>query len=252
MNPILFGTSRQPLFGVYQPSKARRARETGVVLCYPVGQEYMRAHRAFRQLALLLTKAGFHVLRFDYFGTGDSSGESDEGSVARWVRDAGIAADELKDTTGVSRVAFVGLRLGAALAAMAAAERRDVAGVVMWDPVLDGRAHVEELLGGVAPAATETVGVLGFPLTPGLRTELASTNASTLRVAPETRLRIVTSEERPDCRTLCDALVGRGTRASYECIATPGNWNEVDNYGSVLIPQAVIQAIVAFLVQETP
>jgi uncharacterized protein len=251
MNPILFGASRQPLFGVYQPSKARRARETGVVLCYPLGQEYMRAHRAFRQLALLLTKAGFHVLRFDYFGTGDSSGESDEGSVAQWVRDAGVAADELKDTTGVTRVAFVGLRLGAAIAALAASERRDVTGVVMWDPVLEGVEYVRELLDGAPASPTETVGVLGFPLTPALRAELESTTVTTLRVASETRLRIVTSEERSDCQALRDALTGGGAKASYECVATPGNWNEVDNYGSVLIPQAVIQAIVAFLVQET-
>src|SRR5687768_16729988 len=115
MNPFYFGSSQRPLYGVYHPSKGRTARPVGVVLCYPLGQEYMRAHRAFRQLATLLTKNGFPVLRFDYAGTGDSAGDGSAGSVATWVEDIGAAIDELKDTAGVSRVSLVGLRAGGAL-----------------------------------------------------------------------------------------------------------------------------------------
>src|SRR5918992_3821916 len=114
MNPFFFGSSQQPLYGVYHPPKARVPRRIGVVLCYPLWQEYMRAHRAFRQLAILLAKAGFPVLRFDYFGTGDSGGDSESGDVAQWTADVCTAIDELKDTAGVRSVSLVGLRVGAA------------------------------------------------------------------------------------------------------------------------------------------
>ena len=54
-----------------------------MVLCYPGGQEYIRSRRAFRQLAIRLSSAGFPVLRFDYHGCGDSSGDDDEGKISQ-------------------------------------------------------------------------------------------------------------------------------------------------------------------------
>ena len=59
MNPFFFGESERALFGLYHPPKSATVRELGVVLCYPMGQEYMRAHRAFRQLALILSNFEF-------------------------------------------------------------------------------------------------------------------------------------------------------------------------------------------------
>ena len=55
--------------------------------CQPLGHEYIRAHRTFNQLAAGLARAGFPVLRFDYSGTGDSSGADEMGSVKRWMAD---------------------------------------------------------------------------------------------------------------------------------------------------------------------
>ena len=81
MNPFYFGDSSRRLFGIYHPPKGQSPRSHGIVLCCPFGQEYMRSHRAFRQLANLLSRRGFHVFRFDYHGTGDSDGESTEASV---------------------------------------------------------------------------------------------------------------------------------------------------------------------------
>ena len=66
----------------------------------------------------------------------------------QWVEDVGTAIEELKETAGVKRVALVGLRLGGAVAAMAAERRTDIEGVVLWDPVVDGKAYVVEMLEG--------------------------------------------------------------------------------------------------------
>lgn len=252
MNPFHFGSSRQPLYGVYHPPRGQGAREHGVLLCAPMGQEYMRAHRAFRQLAMLLARAGIPVLRFDYFGTGDSAGDSDEGTVAQWLDDVGTAADELKDTASVRRVSLVGLRLGALLAARAAKGRDDVDRLVMWDPVASGRAYADELVAMAEPAGAaavmargETVGVLGFPLTRALHAGLAELDAP--EAVPARGILTVVSADDFESRQLHERVAAGNASAAFDCIPSDGRWGEVDNFGSALIPQQIIQRIVAFL-----
>ncbi|MBD0320621.1 MAG: alpha/beta fold hydrolase [Gemmatimonadetes bacterium] len=246
MNPLFFGDSKRPLFGVYHPPRGRQELG-GVVLCYPVGQEYMRAHRAFRQLAMLLSKAGFHVLRFDYFGTGDSGGESDEGSVPAWVDDICTAVDELRDTSGVKSVSLVGLRIGGALAALAGSRRAELDRVLLWDPVVQGKEYVRALLesGAVEHAGPEeTVGVSGFPYTPRLRAELAEIDL--LGLPASKRVTLVVSDEKDDYLRLRDA----GRSFGYRHIPSAGNWDEADKYGAALLPQAIIQGIVSCLAEK--
>ena len=256
MNPVFFGSSERPLFGVYHPPKAKQARKTGIVLCYPMGQEYMRAHRAFRQLALGLQRAGFHVLRFDYSGTGDSGGEGTSGTMARWAEDVATAIDELKETAEVSRVSLVGLRLGAALSALAAASRTDIEAVVMWDPVVNGRSYLEEQVPAAALArgaadAEATIGVMGFPLTPVLRGELERLNLLDVGAPAGSKRRVVVSHAREEYTTAGNHRPAGIGSVTYELSPAEGNWNEVDDYGGVLIPQRLIQGIVAWLSQET-
>jgi pimeloyl-ACP methyl ester carboxylesterase len=118
----------------------------GVVICNPVGSEYQYAHRALRHLARLLSSCGCHVLRFDYYGTGDSAGDETEGSLAGWREDIGTAIGELKDSCGVKSVILIGLRVGATLAAEVAARRPDdVSALVLWDPAVSGAEHIKRI-----------------------------------------------------------------------------------------------------------
>ncbi len=256
MNSFFFGSSERPLFGVHHPPKGKETRSEGVVLCYPMGQEYMRSHRAFRQLANLLLRRGHHVFRFDYFGTGDSAGASEDGSLAQWVCDVTSAIEEFKDNASLQRVSLVGLRLGAALATLAAADRDDVEKLVLWDPVVSGPSYVAELRAaagrsdGEADPASGTIGVLGFPLTRALREELAQLDLRSLEETGARALEIVVSSERPEWSALHAAWVARGLPARHACIPSGGNWNEVDNFGSALLPQELIQGIVALFEKE--
>ena len=43
MNPFFFGDTGSALYGVHHPPRGSKARSSGVVLCYPFAQEYMRA-----------------------------------------------------------------------------------------------------------------------------------------------------------------------------------------------------------------
>jgi pimeloyl-ACP methyl ester carboxylesterase len=251
MNAFYFGRADHSLFGVYHPPKGRTARDHGIVLCYPLGQEYMRAHRAFRQLANLLSRRGYHVLRFDYYGTGDSMGEGDAVRVGHCLADVGTAIEELKDNANVARVSLIGLRLGATLATLAGAPRADVESIVLWDPVVDGAAYLASLLGGGDPGPEETVGALGFPLAPALRAELADLRLGDLREPSVERLAVLVSAEEEAYRILQQQWRGAGIRFEFECIPSGGNWNEVDNFGSALVPQELIQGIVARFEKES-
>ena len=250
MNPYFFGSSRSPLYGVHHPPRSASGSGGGVVLCNAFGQEYMRSHRAFRQLANLLARRGLHVLRFDYSATGDSAGASETADLGQWREDAGLAIDELRDAANLSRVALVGLRLGAAIAAQVAAAREDVEALVLWDPVVHGGTYLEEIsaAAGVAVGAgSETVGITGFPLTARLRDGISAVDLAPLAPRPDVPLLFITGTERPDVRQLAERLSLAGGRVDQECIPTPGDWNEVDYFGSALVPQAIIRAIVDWL-----
>lgn len=222
MNALFFGTSDAPLYGVYHPPKARSGKQTGVVLCPPFGQEYMRSHRAFRQLSLSLAKAGYHVFRFDYRGTGDSWGEGEVFTLAGGVEDTLLAIEELQAMTDVEAVVLIGLRLGGAIAAGAAAQSEAATALVLWDPVLDGAQYNAELT------------------TLQLQHEIPDIDALLLvRDAPT---------------SASDRLVAAGRTAGQrtEVVESPlpGRWDEVDNWGSAMIPQDAIRAIVAWIEQE--
>lgn len=260
MTPLFFGSAEVPLYGVYHPPR-ENPRDAGVVLCYPFGQEYMRAHRAFRQLALLLTRKGYHVLRFDYRGTGDSSGDMDGVTADDWVADVGSAIAELREVAGVSSVSVVGLRLGALVAAAACSGRDDIDRLVMWDPILSGAAYESELLAeiaaevpspygapsGNAEAASGAIHYNGFELSPAFRRSL---HALELQALVPRRINGVLQAVSHETEAFSRLRDGWGGVSGYRYIyaAAPHDWNYVDNFGGILLPQPVIQAIVNWMV----
>jgi pimeloyl-ACP methyl ester carboxylesterase len=137
VNPLYLGTKERRLFAVYEPAAVKARRTRAAVLCYPWGAEYVYAHRTMRQLAVKLSASGFHTLRFDYFGTGDSGGGDSEANPAAAEVDVESAIEGLQDIVGVARVALIGLRLGATLAARAAMRRNEgIEALVLWDPIV--------------------------------------------------------------------------------------------------------------------
>src|SRR6187549_2852870 len=117
MEPIHFGPADRQLFGWLHLPAEGAPRRTAVVLCHPFGQEFVLAHRAFHGLARQLAAAGFAVLRFDYFGTGDSWGDFAQADPEAWKHDITAALRTLQDRVDCDDVALVGMRLGGSLAA---------------------------------------------------------------------------------------------------------------------------------------
>ncbi len=106
--PCQFGTSGD-LFGLYHATSG--SARSAVLMCPPLGQDMIRSHRVYRQLADALAQQGIAVLRFDYYGSGDSAGDSAELDWARCRADMVTAAGELRARSGCTRLIGFGARL---------------------------------------------------------------------------------------------------------------------------------------------
>ncbi|HKJ53326.1 MAG TPA: hypothetical protein VKB27_17670 [Gammaproteobacteria bacterium] len=140
IEPFFFDNAQ--LFGCYHPS-ADPASTRGVVFCPPLFDEYRRSYRALSDLANACAKNGVHVMRFDFYGTGDSQGMLAEASVGRWRNDIDTAIEELISLAGVETIVMSGVRFGATLASNVshAAVKR----AVFWDPVESGGQYLDWL-----------------------------------------------------------------------------------------------------------
>lgn len=257
MNPLYFGESKRPLFGLYQAPVAKAARRSGFVLSPAVGHEYLPAWPAFRQLALSLQVAGHHVLRFDFTGQGDSSGANEEGTLEVWRRDLELAVSELKDLAGLDRVGVIGLRLGASIALQAAAEGGGIDRLILWEPVIDGPAFVRELkttraayLDRVLPRPKRAIqngpalDVMGFVVTDELQASLEGLNLLQLSRRPAPHLTLVLREPTDLARALGQHLGKLGSQVTERVVESPALWAKHTGLGEARVPVDLIRSLV--------
>jgi pimeloyl-ACP methyl ester carboxylesterase len=257
---LSFGAADAPLAGWLHPS-ASSMLDLGVLVCAPFGFEEVCAHRSLRALAEAAAEAGLPALRFDLPGTGNSSGEPDEpGLWPRWVAAVHAAADELQAQTGVSRIAFVGLRLGAALAALAAVERDDVVALAAIAPVVRGRSYLRELrmLGeatapisaGPINAAGSTLESAGFLVVDELQAALQALDLRALPRPPAHEVLIVPRDDAPAPDDWSPVLRAAGARARVEC--WPGYAQMTDDPQRARVPAAMVQGVTTWLRSLAP
>ena len=233
MKPMFFGDSKRKLYGVYDAPRGAQRRSHAVLLCYPGVQEYGTSLWGFRRLSAMLAQAGHHVLRFDYFGTGDSAGRSEEGSVSAWVEDIQQAAAELKDISGARQLSILGKRLGGALAIKACEAGLDAKRLVLWDPVVHGSAYVSELemwdtRRNLLLLHAERRGggrseLLGYPFPATLRRELESLSVLGTVPGAVKKVALFVSEAGNAHQRLHDAYVAAGLESELNRAAEESN-----------------------------
>ncbi len=114
-----------------------------VVVCPSMGLEAAYSARAVSDLARRLVANGWAVVRVDYPGMGDSGGTwTDPDLVAEWLQSIRVAIQYAR-ALDVPRIAVVGLRIGATLAAEVA-RGGGVDDLVLWDPCATGKAFLRE------------------------------------------------------------------------------------------------------------
>jgi len=142
METFYFGRNAD-LYGVlHRP--AAGAITDALLVASPMGQESIRCHFILQRLARLLAARGIAVLRFDYFGCGDSLGQGHEASCERWRTDIADAGAELSRRAGMAVIAALGVRIGATLLAHTMANLR-LSRLVLWDPVVSGAEYLKEI-----------------------------------------------------------------------------------------------------------
>lgn len=222
-----------------------------------MGHEYVSSHRALRQLAARLCGAGFPTLRFDYYGCGDSTGTLRECRITEWLDNISMAISEARSRSSADRVCLVGLRLGASLSLMASENRNDIASLVLWDPVLEGKDYVKRLLTlrtrmlrfrlDKKNRKSDTYSdIFGFPLSRLLSAELE--NLSLLQAIGRTTkqmLLVDTAGVDGDggLNNVPDYLVQTSPSLEYQRLEGPQVWMPTEN-GSLLVPLQILNAIV--------
>lgn len=251
MTPFYFGASNRQLYGAYDPPAAGGRR--AALFCQPWAREYLLAHPTVRLAARALARAGWHALRFDYSGTGDSAGSDQDVSLEQWQEDIRTAIRELQDVAGVQRVTLIGMRLGGALAAMVAASNRDIERLVLWDPVIDGGRHVNALREpavawerDLAPPLPEDE-VIGAPLPPALRDGIRSISPAMFPSSLPRSLLLNTHGDRDAYAPLEARLVDASTEFTREHVPDVQVWQEEWGRGGVGLAARAVERVNAWL-----
>lgn len=225
-----------------------------VLVCHPFGEEKKSSHRALVEMARLLADRGFACVRFDFTGCGDSSGRLEHATVAGWIDDVGVARQHLARHVPAGTPCFLlGLRLGASIAAAYAAGRQDVAGLALWQPLVNGkrafaadlrRTLIKQMVTDGASKVTreELVAHLesgegridldGFLLTGALYRGIAAIDL----LGPDAAFRGPTliaqlahnEAVQPDTQALADAARAAGADVTVRTLVAPPLWARID------------------------
>jgi alpha/beta superfamily hydrolase len=253
--PYFFGESSRRLYACHHLPAAISVSAKAVLICNATGHEYERTHRTLRQLAQQLAKAGHHVLRFDYRGTGDSAGDYAHAGLAEWRQDAADAVDECGRISERRRICVIGLRLGAMLAAQAAAARKDVESLVLYAPIADGkslldeweRAQVEhERKHGLTAARNRKFDeILGFPLSDALRADIGA--LALPEPNPALRRVLILADPAGDrnVQRIAQTLAARGASVQVEPVDAPAIWRREPF--EAIVPFKLLRRVVAWM-----
>ncbi|MBE2248991.1 MAG: alpha/beta fold hydrolase [Myxococcus sp.] len=133
----------EQLYLVHHACAGQRPRAT-VVLAGPMTLERAHGYLSWVRLARNLALNGYDVLRFDYRGVGESTGDFRAQSFDTWREDLGAVVAHAKALHG-GRVVVLGLRLGALLG-RPLFEAGVVDGLVAWEPPPTARAMLMDML----------------------------------------------------------------------------------------------------------
>lgn len=220
MRPVSFDNC----FGEFYPGWSRK----GVVICGSFGLEDTRYQPALAHLAQVLAGRGLNVLRFDYFGTGNSAGTTlDPDIVRRWTGNVIAARDWLTKQGNVDAVSFAGLRMGALIAAMAARQSPKLDELILLAPPASGETFIAEISNAAGQEAghlssvngdeqTGGVSLAGFRLDQRTIQAISDFDWQTLDRCKATKVKIMAENRIDDRIALLDAFTALGCDVSVQ------------------------------------
>lgn len=202
---MFFGKPHRRLYGMRHGGGASANRD--VLIVPPLLQEGIVSQRALWTLAEALAAGGTSALRFDWYGSGDSAGDSGELSLSGLRDDLQQAATWLSAGTA-AQIRTLALRSACLPVLAAATATGEPVDLVLWDPVLAGagmladwrRTHASQFadVGRYRrPMAVveKNDELLGFDVDPGFVDELSKLDLRSRALPAGSRLRLVAWQE---------------------------------------------------------
>ena len=253
--PFFFEHEGSQLLAVLHrpPKSASLGDARGVVFCDAFENEAAVSQKVCAEFARVLARRGYHVLRFNYRGCGDSEGRFDDTTPSIWMADIRAAVGQLRGRTGGGAVGLFGLRLGATWAAMVAAAEPSIESLVLWEPITDTNAYLRNfirmqvmatnlLAGKIAETREQLIGrlekresadILGYSISPecfdqfahaDVLSQLEGWRGPTL-IAGLSR----TQRLRRDLRAMADVYESHGCPAELIAVQEKPFWVDPDN-----------------------
>ena len=121
-------------------------QRSGVLYVHPFAEEMNKTRRMAAMQSRALAALGHVVLQIDLFACGDSCGEMRDASIALWHSDIQAAAEWMQ-ARGLAPLTVWGLRFGCLLGlAWASATTMPIDRLLLWQPVVNGEAHLNQFL----------------------------------------------------------------------------------------------------------
>ncbi len=171
---------------IHRPASDRPRRGV-LVHAHPFAEEMNKCRRMIALTARSLAADGWTVVQPDLFGCGDSDGDFGDATIEQWVDDLAVVAER---HASIDRLVLWGTRAGVLLLPPLL-ERGLTADLLLWQPVLSGRQHLQQFLrlsaaavlvgskraaDSEAPKARldrgEVVAIAGYLLAPALALQL--------------------------------------------------------------------------------
>ena len=123
---------------------------TAIIICPGLGWDGVHAYHPLRLLADQLAGDGYCTLRLHYSETGnskdaESSAAGDVDLWSAWKGSINQACEWLRAHSHARRIVLIGVRIGALLACEIAAERTDIAAILLIAPVLRGKSYMRQI-----------------------------------------------------------------------------------------------------------
>jgi exosortase A-associated hydrolase 2 len=143
--PFFFNVDPGTRFCMYYPPNQGVPPRGAILYVHPFAEEMNKTRRMAAQQARAFAAMGYAVLQMDLFGCGDSCGDFYSGRWEQWKRDLGVAAEWLAERTSGQPLHLWGVRLGGLLA-LDFATTREVEGIILWQPFMNGRTCINQFL----------------------------------------------------------------------------------------------------------
>jgi len=251
-----YASGDETLFGWLHGVPSESSPPACVVICNPLGFEYMSGYRTIRHLADHVARRGTPALRFDYAFTGNSSGEDfKSASIMQIESDILASVAYMRRVFGQCEVTIVGIGLGATFGVLAS-RNIEQHRLVLWNPTIRGKRYIRELrlLSNVLDQSTtkssDHVDAAGVYLSDSFQIELADINLTQCHFDKTKSALLIDREDIGDSSALLTTFETLGLEHDYVKMA--GYKEMMDVPTDTVVPESTIDRIAHWIQNATP